>query len=514
MAGIDTTSPHYKGKYASIYEVNVDFPNGGSAGDYVDIQGFAHYWNPDRNNWCVNEERDEYWDELLAGAVTGLDRLNKALAEETSERIAADGILSKAIENVNKAIQESSKKITDETAAREAAVAELQGKISEETTARADANIQLWEGIREESKERSGNDERHDQAIENLINKLDGLKAEDIGAAPIEGGMIPEKYLQKDVLEFSGYKNDMALEPSGLKSYDPQAIYYTGSSFVAQDSNGRYYDNWESNKKYKSAANYGIYDDNDGVEPVANKIYIATNEDKTYRWNGEELKPLSDKGGGGTELSSLETRLTVLESKLKQIFSSDRTVIEAGVATSVKLTGTLDSEITSIDESIKADSITIKVPNKETATGKGIKSFAQTYSLTLADNKTIVATMEIEYLKSKLPMQSLTIYGRHKIYYGFGLNASSVLGSTTRYKLSTSAKTTYTDTSEIDGLSQFFICVPDNVTLPTSFKDDQGYGATLTKDAAKVSFNGTNYTIFHTDGAGYPKRTKITLIGG
>lgn len=101
MAGIDTTSPHYKGKYASIYEVNANYPNGGSAGDYVDIQGFAHYWNPDRNNWCVNEERDEYWDELLAGAVTGLDRLDKALAEETSERIAADEILSKAIENAN-----------------------------------------------------------------------------------------------------------------------------------------------------------------------------------------------------------------------------------------------------------------------------------------------------------------------------------------------------------------------------------------------------------------------------
>lgn len=119
MAGIDTTSPHYKGKYASIYEVNVDFPNGGSAGDYVDILGFAHYWNPDRNNWCVNEERDEYWDELLASAAEGVKRLETELAEETSERANADAELSQAINIVNKATQENSKKITDETAARD-----------------------------------------------------------------------------------------------------------------------------------------------------------------------------------------------------------------------------------------------------------------------------------------------------------------------------------------------------------------------------------------------------------
>lgn len=147
MAGIDTTSPHYKGKYASIYEVNADYPNGGSAGDYVDIQGFAHYWNPDRNNWCVNEERDEYWDELLAGAVTGLDRLDKALAEERSERIAEDEILSKAIENANNAIQENYEKILEETEGRTAADEELRERINEEVAAREEADNKLNEEI-------------------------------------------------------------------------------------------------------------------------------------------------------------------------------------------------------------------------------------------------------------------------------------------------------------------------------------------------------------------------------
>ena len=66
---IDKTSPHYKGEYGSIYEVNQKFPNGGVAGDYVEIDGWAHYWNANRGTWCVNAQRDSYWDELITGII-------------------------------------------------------------------------------------------------------------------------------------------------------------------------------------------------------------------------------------------------------------------------------------------------------------------------------------------------------------------------------------------------------------------------------------------------------------
>lgn len=66
---IDKTSPHYKGEFGSIYEVNKKFPNGGVAGDYVEIDGWAHYWNADRGTWCVNAQRDSYWDELITGII-------------------------------------------------------------------------------------------------------------------------------------------------------------------------------------------------------------------------------------------------------------------------------------------------------------------------------------------------------------------------------------------------------------------------------------------------------------
>lgn len=66
---INKEDPHYKGDYGSIYEVNRKFPTGGVAGDFVVIDGWAHYWNADRGTWCVNAERDSYWDELITSII-------------------------------------------------------------------------------------------------------------------------------------------------------------------------------------------------------------------------------------------------------------------------------------------------------------------------------------------------------------------------------------------------------------------------------------------------------------
>lgn len=66
---INKEDPHYKGEYSSIYEVNRKFPTGGVAGDFVVIDGWAHYWNADRGTWCVNAERDSYWDELITNII-------------------------------------------------------------------------------------------------------------------------------------------------------------------------------------------------------------------------------------------------------------------------------------------------------------------------------------------------------------------------------------------------------------------------------------------------------------
>ena len=75
---IDKTSPHYKGEFGSIYEVNQKFPNGGVNGDYVEIDGWAHYWNADRGTWCVNAQRDSYWDELITNLTASLKLMRGA----------------------------------------------------------------------------------------------------------------------------------------------------------------------------------------------------------------------------------------------------------------------------------------------------------------------------------------------------------------------------------------------------------------------------------------------------
>lgn len=96
---IDKTSPHYKGDFGSIYEVNKKFPTGGVAGDFVVIEGWAHYWNADRATWCVNAERDGYWDELI----TNISDSQKKIKEELGKKVDS-ATLDKELEKVRKSI--------------------------------------------------------------------------------------------------------------------------------------------------------------------------------------------------------------------------------------------------------------------------------------------------------------------------------------------------------------------------------------------------------------------------
>lgn len=96
---IDKTSPHYKGDFGSIYEVNKKFPTGGVAGDFVVIEGWAHYWNAERASWCVNAERDSYWDELI----TNISDSQKKIKEELGKKVDS-ATLDKELEKVRKSI--------------------------------------------------------------------------------------------------------------------------------------------------------------------------------------------------------------------------------------------------------------------------------------------------------------------------------------------------------------------------------------------------------------------------
>ena len=109
---IDRTSTHYKGVFVNIYEVNKKYPNGGTDGDYVEIDGWAHYWNADRGTWCVNADRDSYWDEKLSALKSYSESIFNSISDEAAERKKGDDALDK--------------KVSDEASARSTADSNIQ----------------------------------------------------------------------------------------------------------------------------------------------------------------------------------------------------------------------------------------------------------------------------------------------------------------------------------------------------------------------------------------------------
>ena len=77
------TDIHYKGEFSTIYDVLKKYPVGGVTGDYVVIAGWKHYWTPSRGTWCVNERRDEYWDEQL----TAISNSNREVLEKLDGKV-------------------------------------------------------------------------------------------------------------------------------------------------------------------------------------------------------------------------------------------------------------------------------------------------------------------------------------------------------------------------------------------------------------------------------------------
>lgn len=168
---INKEDPHYKGEFGSIYEVNRKFPTGGVAGDFVVIDGWAHYWNADRETWCVNAERDSYWDELM----TNISNSQKSIKEELGKKADAETVnaeMSKIKTSVENEAKERKVAIEAEAQARAAAIAaeeqartaaiasEAQAReqaISAEATARSEADKALQASMDENVKELKGN---------------------------------------------------------------------------------------------------------------------------------------------------------------------------------------------------------------------------------------------------------------------------------------------------------------------------------------------------------------------
>lgn len=124
---IDITSPHYKGEFSSIYEVHKKFPTGGVAGDFVVIEGWAHYWNADRATWCVNAERDSYWDELMTN-ISDSQKEIKAELGKKADSATIDAELVKVRASISAEIQDRKDAIAAEAKARKESIVQELGE--------------------------------------------------------------------------------------------------------------------------------------------------------------------------------------------------------------------------------------------------------------------------------------------------------------------------------------------------------------------------------------------------
>lgn len=173
---IDRTSTHYKGVFANIYEVNKKFPNGGTDGDYVEIDGWAHYWNADRGTWCVNADRDSYWDEKLSALKSYSEKILNSISGEADERKKGDDAIKAAlqgnIDNETKARQQADTtlqgNIDNEAHTRQESYGSLQGNIDNEANARQQADTTLQGNIDNETTAR----EEADKILQASISAL------------------------------------------------------------------------------------------------------------------------------------------------------------------------------------------------------------------------------------------------------------------------------------------------------------------------------------------------------
>lgn len=215
---INKEDPHYKGEFGSIYEVNRKFPTGGVAGDFVVIDGWAHYWNADRGTWCVNAERDSYWDELM----TNISNSQKSIKEELGKKADAATVeaeMTKIKTSVENEAKERKVAIEAEAQARAAAIeaeaqaraaaieAEAQARqeaIASEATARSEADKALQTAMDENVKELKGNVKELKGADTQHENRLLALEQS-------EWPLSLELTLTPSLLEYTGSEKDVSV---------------------------------------------------------------------------------------------------------------------------------------------------------------------------------------------------------------------------------------------------------------------------------------------------------------
>lgn len=177
------------------------------------------------------------------------------------------------------------------------------------------------------------------------------------------------------------------------------------------------------------------------------------------------------------DIQTLKAQLNALTLGAKASASVSKSIIYVGEENSITVTGRMEpNTLTPCTVSIYKGSDLMASADTSVVSYTELVSGTTSYNIKAVYNGTTYTA-------------STRVSAYYPTYYGFGVEYNDVLSNK---NLLSSAKRTYTDTANADGV-YYYILVPDGVSKPSSFTMG---GATFNMGSTNETINGVNYTVF------------------
>ena len=210
-------------------------------------------------------------------------------------------------------------------------------------------------------------------------------------------------------------------------------------------------------------------------------VKIVNSADSRY----DTLKEISDwilndttgAASMANDIQSLKAQLNALTLGAKASASISKSSIYVGEENSITVTGRMEpNTLTPCTVSIYKGSDLMASADTSVVSYTELVTGTTSYNIKAVYNGTTYTA-------------STRVNAYYPTYYGFGVEYSDVLSNK---NLLSSAKRTYTDTANADGV-YYYILVPDGVSKPSSFTMG---GAPFNMGSTNETINGVNYTVF------------------
>lgn len=210
-------------------------------------------------------------------------------------------------------------------------------------------------------------------------------------------------------------------------------------------------------------------------------VKIVNSADSRY----DTLKEISDwilndttgAASMANDIQSLKAQLNALTLGAKASASISKSSIYVGEENSITVTGRMEpNTLTPCTVSIYKGSDLMASADTSVVSYTELLTGTTSYNIKAVYNGTTYTA-------------STRVNAYYPTYYGFGVEYSDVLSNK---NLLSSAKRTYTDTANADGV-YYYILVPDGVSKPSLFTMG---GAPFNMGSTNETINGVNYTVF------------------